>query len=139
MQIHTQSRHRKSIVGEGYFPLSKLQGPIHQVILSQCDGKDGVVDGVVSFPQDCRPRFEKDLLCGREGAKYGGSNDTCLTQVQINNLYELYRPTVLNGTQVYPAYLPGLEQRAASLSGAAAKAINWFQLAILRYPKLDPK
>ncbi|PWN38806.1 tannase-domain-containing protein [Ceraceosorus guamensis] len=137
-QIHTQSRHRKKTAKDGWFSVRKLAGPVKEVILDQCDKLDGVEDGVIELAKECKPVFEKDLLCGAPGAKFGGDIKTCLNQTQIDNLYELYRPTLVEEKFVYDRYLPGIEQRANSLTGAAKKAVDWTQLAILKFPHLDP-
>lgn len=58
--------------------------------------------------------------------------------MQINNLYELYKPTELGGKIVYPAYLPGLEDSASSLRGTVVKASGWTQLVVYKMDKLNP-
>ncbi|PWN24362.1 UAA-domain-containing protein [Jaminaea rosea] len=137
-QIHTQKVHRIASVGqEAWFSQVVLQGPVHQTILDQCDHLDGVVDGVISAPKRCKPDFRAALLCGRAGAKYGASNETCLTEAQIINLEELYRPTILNGTFIYPPFAYGAEGQASTLKGTQAKAGNFFSLAVRRQPDLS--
>ncbi|CAO1625040.1 unnamed protein product [Parajaminaea phylloscopi] len=135
-QIHTQARHRKASVGAGWFPLQLLQGPVHQTILDQCDRLDGVEDGILVNPRNCKPDFTGPLLCGG-GGKYGGDNTTCLTEEQIDNLEELYKPTVIDGHFIYPAYAIGAESKADAVSGSAAKSGNWYDLAVRKSPSLS--
>ncbi|KAF2114574.1 tannase and feruloyl esterase-domain-containing protein [Lophiotrema nucula] len=52
--------------------------------IQQCDGVDGVEDGVISDPQACHFRAET-LLCTP-----GSNTSTCLTDPQINTLHLLY-------------------------------------------------
>lgn len=138
-QIHTQARHRVASVHEGWFSDALLAGPIHETILSQCDHLDGVLDRVISLPSKCKPDFRSALLCGRPGAKYGSDNSTCLTEPQIVNLEELFSPTIINGTQIYPRYAYGSESQAVSLTGTAKKAGDFIELAVRQQPNLEAK
>lgn len=79
--------------------------------------------------------MEPELLCGGSG-KFGASNATCLTQIQIDNVYELYKEASLDGKVVYPSYLPGLEDSAAVLKGKSLKASHWMQLVVYHFPSL---
>lgn len=135
-QIHTQARHRKASVKEGWFSLQLLQGPVHQTILDQCDHLDGVLDGVLQNPKACKPDFEGPLLCGG-GGKFGGDAKACLTKEQLANLEELYKATSIDGHPVYPAYAVGAESKADAISGSAAKAGNWFDLVVRQSPNLS--
>lgn len=139
-QLKSASVHNKTTpIGKtGFFTRGALIGPIKDVVLKQCDGLDGVEDGVISDPSKCKPELEKELLCGTN-TKYGKTNATCLTQDQIKAVYELYKPTIIEGEQIYPAYWPGLEVSASSLAPGNAKGSQWHQLVVLKRPKLDPK
>lgn len=110
-QIHTHKLHRKASVMDGWFSLQLLYGPIHQTILDQCDHLDGVEDGILVDPRKCEPNFADALLCGGIG-KYSNDNTTCLSVMQLENLQELYRATIINGQFVYPAYPIGSESNA---------------------------
>ncbi|KDN44530.1 tannase-domain-containing protein [Tilletiaria anomala UBC 951] len=139
-QIHTQRSGRPQVAMGGYFRIGKYWSAIHATVLKQCDHLDGVRDGVIADAERCNVDFAKDLLCGSTANDSLYANDTkhCLNSTQIETLNELYRPTVLEGTKVYERYLPGLERSPATLTGAAAKSIDWFELAILQKPTLDP-
>ena len=80
--------------------------------------------------------LESELLCGGTG-KYSGSNGTCLTQAQIDNAYNLYKDTYIDGKFVYPRYLPGLEDSAGTPTGSSIKASGWTQLVVYKKPQLD--
>lgn len=135
-QIHLQKRHRaKSVGADAVFTDVKLQGAIHQTILDQCDGLDGVDDRVITDPRKCKPDFTSTLLCGGPG-EFGASNLTCLTAAQISNLEELYKPTYIDGHYIYPAYALGSESKASTITGKAAKAGNWFDLVVRKSPNL---
>jgi hypothetical protein len=78
---------------------------MHRKVLSMCDGKDGVVDGVLEDPRRCA--FDPAILAckGNEEA------ETCLTPAQVEAARRVYRglkdPTT--GEQLYPGLAPGSE------------------------------
>lgn len=138
LPVYLSSKHDKDIDPDGWFPLKLFQDVVHDVILDQCDDIDGVKDGVLVSPKKCRPNFEKDLLCGAPGARYGGSPDTCLNQTQIDNLKTMYKPFVLDDEEIYPAFPYSYEQTPQTLrtGGSATKAAGWYSLAVLKEPEL---
>jgi hypothetical protein len=85
-----------------YIPESKLPA-IESAVLSACDAKDGLKDGLIDDPRKCR--FDPAvLLC--KGAESAG----CLTQPQIAALKKIYvGPRDSKGKQIYPGFLPGGE------------------------------
>ncbi|PWN35610.1 tannase-domain-containing protein [Meira miltonrushii] len=134
--LHTTSLHNKSFIGEGYFSRNALYGPVKDIVTRQCDALDGLEDGIISAPTLCKPHLEPELLCGT-GKTYGQSNATCLTQAQINAVYQLYNATYLEGEQVYPAFWPGLEDSAAKLKSSNPMASGWYQLVVQRKSALN--
>ena len=77
---------------------------IAKAALSECDGRDGVVDGLISDPRRCR--FDPGTLA------CPGTIDRpdCLTQPQIGSLRKLYGgPRDSAGEQLFPGWEPGLE------------------------------
>jgi hypothetical protein len=76
---------------------------IGKTVTAQCDGLDGVVDGIVSNQTACT--FNPAVLrCA------SGDADTCLTDPQIataNTIYSELKRT--DGTSVYPGWGPGGE------------------------------
>ncbi|MCO5589653.1 hypothetical protein L7F22_043621 [Adiantum nelumboides] len=132
-QLHTSSVHDKVLRGDGFFSDLELWGPIKDAITAQCDGLDGVIDGIISAPQKCIPQLDV-LQCGTN-TTYGKSFSTCLTPLQISTAYQLFNATVVDGQEVYPAYWPGLADSAGSLKGTNGKASGWYQLVTLQRPK----
>jgi Tannase and feruloyl esterase len=86
-----------------YIPSSKLPALAHAVNAA-CDAQDGVTDGVLNDPRQCK--FDPaSLLC-----KAGDSSE-CLTAPQITALKKLYEgPRDANGALIFPGYLPGGEE-----------------------------
>jgi hypothetical protein len=77
---------------------------IAKAALSECDGRDGVVDGLISDPRRCR--FDPGALAC-PGAV---DRSDCLTKPQIASLRKLYGgPRNSAGEQLFPGWEPGLE------------------------------
>lgn len=76
---------------------------IHKEILNQCDGLDGVIDGVIEDPNLCY--FLPEIL----SCAFAVSRD-CLTDVQIKILRKVFSPLYgEDGKIIYPAMQPGSE------------------------------
>lgn len=76
-------------------------------VMRQCDGVDGVLDGIISSPEHCTPDFSS-LLCAP------GNTDAseCLTAAQIataRNVYGDYVSTASPSTLLHPGLQPGSE------------------------------
>ena len=86
-----------------YIPVSKVAAIAHAVN-EACDAKDGVSDGVLNDPRQCRFDATKMLCKARE-------SDSCLTAPQakaLNKLYEGARDA--KGKQIFPGFPPGAEE-----------------------------
>ena len=80
---------------------------IHDEILNQCDGLDGVNDGIIEDPNLCNFRPEA-LLCTKT------TSTNCLTSTQVEMVRKLFSPLYgENGSLIYPAMQPGSEIMAA--------------------------
>ena len=76
---------------------------IASAVLAQCDATDGLADGLVSDPRQCRfkPRM---LRCAN------GETDACLTDPQITALDAIYQgPRTAKGRPIYFGFPPGGE------------------------------
>jgi Tannase and feruloyl esterase len=86
-----------------YIPPSKLHA-IASGALAACDAADGVTDGILNDPRQCR--FDPAVLLCK-----GPENDQCLTAPQVTALKALYDGAHDSaGHQVFPGYLPGAEE-----------------------------
>jgi len=86
-------------------------GIIAEAVYRNCDGKDGLVDGVIDDPRRCNFDPARDL------PKCPGDVDgpKCFTTAQIGTLKKLYGGVVSNGKVVFPGVPVGAE--AAGLQG----------------------
>jgi feruloyl esterase len=85
-----------------YIPASKLPA-IEAAVLSVCDAKDGVKDGVIDNPSKCK--FDPKMLLCR-----AAESANCLTQPQITALRKIYEgPRNSRGQQIFPGLFPGAE------------------------------
>ena len=76
---------------------------IHNEVLDQCDGIDGVMDGIIEDPNLCDFRPEA-LLCDHDTAT------NCLSSTQVKMVRKIFSPLYgLDGNLIYPAMQPGSE------------------------------
>lgn len=70
---------------------------LHDAVVATCDGLDGLVDGQIDDPRDCR--FDPvTLLCPT-----GTDQPSCLTPAQVDAARKLYAgPTDADGRRLYP-------------------------------------
>ncbi|KAJ7695379.1 tannase and feruloyl esterase [Mycena rosella] len=107
---------------------------VAQEILHQCDGIDGVVDGIITEPDACNFRPEA-LMCEGDG------NGKCLTRPQAEALRKIYSPLYGDGELIYPRFDPGSEGiyvGGATLSGKfPAYTTDWLRYAVLNTSEFD--
>lgn len=86
-----------------YIPASKLPA-LASAVNAACDAQDGVTDGVLNDPRQCK--FDPAvLLCKAQ------DTNECLTAPQISALKKLYEgPHDAKGALIFPGYLPGAEE-----------------------------
>ncbi|MGO4305833.1 tannase/feruloyl esterase family alpha/beta hydrolase [Cupriavidus sp. RAF12] len=88
----------------GYIPPSKLPA-INRAAIAACDARDGLVDGLIGDPAQCR--FDPRVL----QCKGNADADTCLTGPQVDTLRRLYAGARNPRTkaQIYPGWPVGSE------------------------------
>ncbi|PIL35641.1 hypothetical protein GSI_02370 [Ganoderma sinense ZZ0214-1] len=72
-------------------------------VLKQCDALDGLADGIVSDPRNCKFQPET-LLCSS-----GQNVSTCLTEDQVSALRNIYSDYYEGNEYVFAGYYPGGE------------------------------
>lgn len=85
-------------------------GLVHGAVLQQCDALDGVSDGVIGRPLQCRPDLAR-LQCGP------GQGDGCLSTGQLHAIQGLYSGVRSDdGTLLAPGWPYGSEMQMALLT-----------------------
>lgn len=107
---------------------------VQAAAIGDCDGLDGVTDGVISAPTKCR--FNPASLLCKETTSVG-----CLTQGQVDALTKFYAgPRTSNGDQIAPGFLPGAEtDPAGSLSCRSCKGSGFHRASIFLEGMLDSR
>jgi feruloyl esterase len=85
------------------------QSLLANAVLSQCDGLDGLTDGIISNPAACT--FDPQALRCPGGTDAG---DSCLSDAQIATVNAITTPySTTDGTITHPGYNFGLENSSA--------------------------
>ena len=91
-----------TLVPASFIPPAKIPA-VAGAALAACDTKDGVQDGILNDPTQCR--FDPASLVCKEG-----DSDKCLTAPQAAALKKIYDgPRDSKGQQFFPGYQPGAE------------------------------
>ncbi|KUJ08955.1 tannase and feruloyl esterase [Mollisia scopiformis] len=134
------SGHFLTILGNAtsptFVPLS-MWPVIHQEILDQCDGIDGVVDGIIEDPTLCQ--FRPEALQCPPGS---GNSTNCLTSLQVLSVRQIFSDYYgVDGALIYPRMQPGSELIAQFLYYTGTPfpyTTDWFRYAIYNNPSWDP-
>lgn len=103
--------------GAGWIPAAK-QAAIGAEVMRQCDGLDGVVDGMISNYNACAALFDPTKVARPFAAiRCAGGADTgstCLSDAQIATINQMHAPTsfgyvLANGLSTFPGYGTGRE------------------------------
>lgn len=87
-----------------FIPPAKIT-TIGKAVTAACDKSDGVADGVLNDPRQCR--FDPATIQCKEGE----DNNECLTTPQVTALKAIYAGLHdANGRAIFPGYLPGAEE-----------------------------
>lgn len=84
-----------------HIPPSKMPA-IEAAVSAQCDALDGVKDGVLDDPRQCKFDPNK-MLCS------GAETETCLTSSQIDALKKIYAGPQTSKGAIFPGFEPGGE------------------------------
>ena len=68
---------------ESYLPPDKI-ALLDAAVLENCDGRDGVLDGLIQDPRKCTFRYPSHLRCKQ------GNDSNCLTAEQVKTLKAIY-------------------------------------------------
>ncbi|KAI1412508.1 tannase-domain-containing protein [Hypoxylon sp. FL1857] len=118
--------------------------PIGDEIVRQCDGIDGVTDGIISAPEQCNINWD-ELRCsnGNDAAASDFQKSTnCMNDAQIGTLQHMYNGYTLdsNGQQVMPGYLPGSEAQLYTVlnySESSPYGVGYIRYFVLNDPLFE--
>ena len=106
---------------------------INRAAIAACDLGDGVGDGVIENPAECR--FDPATL-----ACDAGGGGACLSEAQIETVRLIYAgPTRSDGSSIFPGLAPGSETGWTTLSGPAplSIALETYNLLVYDDPEWD--
>ena len=123
--------------GPNGFPPNATWSAIDAEILAQCDGIDGLEDGVIEDPLLCSFRPES-LICPSTNA----NTSACITGVQAETIRKVFSPLYgVNGDFVFPALQYGPTLLASVYTFYAQMQFlytnDWFKYAVYNDPNLD--
>ncbi|GAP91684.2 putative feruloyl esterase B [Rosellinia necatrix] len=88
----------------------RLLPAVADEVVRQCDGADGVADGIISLPGQCEVDFGGALSCDQPGA----NKSACLTDAQaqtLRNVYGDWNASWAAGELLYKGLSPGSERQ----------------------------
>ena len=107
---------------------------INRAVLAACDAADGVKDGFLTDPRQCR--FDPSALLCRTN-----TSENCLTAAQVEAAKKIYAPVkTQSGALIFPALQPGSELGWGALAGGpepAGVATGTFAYLVYKDPKWD--
>jgi feruloyl esterase len=115
----------------GVLPAEKYQ-VLHDAVIRACDALDGVRDGVIENPAQCR--FDPDTLACKDD-----DGPSCLTAPQLTVVKQIYAgPTNARGQSIYPGAAPGSELAwSARLAQPTALAIETYKYLVFKNANWD--
>jgi feruloyl esterase len=117
----------------GYIPPAKY-GLIHDAVLTSCDLNDGVKDGVLENPMQCK--FDPKVLECK-----GDDSTACLTPAQVESVRRIYSPVLhrRSGATIFPGFSPGSELGWATMGGPQPFTIGMdlFRYVVFNDPNWD--
>jgi len=84
-------------------------------VMEQCDAIDGLKDGLIDDPRECRFDPRRDV----QACPAGSDADDCLTAVQADAINKVYSGPQSNGKTIFPGFMPGSETPVVNAAGAS--------------------
>jgi feruloyl esterase len=105
---------------------------VHTAVLATCDAVDGVTDGVIGSPENCK--FDPNVL-----ACSGDQSSSCLNVEQVNTVRQLYSSSVNPQTnRPIPGLFPGSELGWTDLGwtrSARTTGLEQFKYLVFKDPE----
>ena len=127
--------HAVHVPEAGFIPASKYPA-VHKAAVEACDMNDGLKDGLIDDPRECR--FDPKVIECK-----AGDGPSCLTAPQVEAARRIYTPMTRpsNKQALFPPLMPGGELVWGNLAGpqAVSEAVEFFQYVVLNDPNWDYK
>jgi feruloyl esterase len=109
---------------EGTIP-REMFAMIHKAVLASCDALDGLTDGLIDDPRQCR--FDaRTIEC-----KAGNAAGSCLSPAQVEVARTLLAPLRNSaGAEVFPGYAPGTELGWVTPGGPLVNALEQYKYVV---------
>ncbi|KAH7176928.1 tannase and feruloyl esterase [Dactylonectria macrodidyma] len=118
--------------GSPKFLSSDLWNLVFKDVLTQCDGLDGLIDGIIEDPDLCQYRPEA-LLCG------SNQTDSCLTGTQAQTVRTVFSDLYgTDGSLVYPRLQPGAAAGFLLAGTPFPYTEDWFRYVVYNDSNWDP-
>jgi feruloyl esterase len=102
-------------------------------VLAKCDALDGLSDGLIDDPRQCKVAIARDV----PSCPAGVDDDSCLTAAQAEAIQKVYDgPRDIQGRQLFPGFMPGSEALVRSADGSVAS--SWLNLIVPGAPDRKP-
>jgi feruloyl esterase len=109
---------------EGTIP-REMFAMIHKAVLASCDALDGLTDGLIDDPRQCRFNA-RTIEC-----KTGDSAASCLSPAQVAVARALMAPLRNSaGAEVFPGYAPGTELGWVAPGGPLDNALEQYKYVV---------
>ncbi|CAE6427739.1 unnamed protein product [Rhizoctonia solani] len=106
--IHVNMLNSDSSKPGAIIPTSFFQ-ILYREVTSQCDGLDGVHDGIIANPRRCKPDLAR-VACKSPSRSPFVDSITCLSDEQVDTLAGIYQNwTSISGDLLHPTAEPGSE------------------------------
>ena len=124
-----------------YIPAAKYP-VIHQAALAACDAGDGVTDGLIDDPRQCR--FDPSVLLCPSTALGASDQASCLTAPQVAAVKQIYSNAVNPRTkkELFSSFVPGSELGwGAQAAGPDVQAMTYdqYRYVVFKDPNWDWK
>jgi feruloyl esterase len=106
---------------------------VAQHVMTKCDAVDGLQDGLIDDPRQCKFEVAKDV----PSCKAGANSNTCLTPSQAAAIQKVYDgPKNRGGKSLFPGFMIGSEALAPGPNGTTAS--GWMNLILAAQPGGKP-
>jgi len=105
---------------------------VAQRVMAKCDEVDGLKDGLIDDPRQCKFDVAKDV----PSCAPGSNGSMCLTASQAAAIQKVYDGPKSGGKSIFPGFMIGSEALAPAQNGAAAS--GWMNLILAAQPGAKP-